>query len=138
TAACSPSGTREPPVQQAPPAFPRCPMPARPYILAETTWQAVRDTRFEVAVLPWGATEAHNYHLPYATDNIQCDHVAAEAARRTWCGRFRRPGTVTNGSRESRRCGKAGPGLRGGGRRCRPTPGSATRGPPRRSRVKRI
>ena len=59
-------------------------MPGRPYILAETTWQAVRDTRFEVAVLPWGATEAHNYHLPYATDNIQCDHVAAEAARRAW------------------------------------------------------
>lgn len=59
-------------------------MPGRPYILAETTWQAVRDTRFEVAVLPWGATEAHNYHLPYATDNIQCDWVAAEAARRAW------------------------------------------------------
>jgi creatinine amidohydrolase len=59
-------------------------MPGRPYILAETTWQAVRDARFEVAVLPWGATEAHNYHLPYATDSIQCDHVAAEAARRAW------------------------------------------------------
>jgi len=59
-------------------------MPPRPYILAETNWKAVRDTRFEVAVLPWGATEAHNYHLPYATDNIQCDHVAAEAARRAW------------------------------------------------------
>jgi creatinine amidohydrolase len=59
-------------------------MPGRPYILAETTWLAVRDTRFEVAVLPWGATEAHNYHLPYATDNIQCDHVAAEAARWAW------------------------------------------------------
>src|SRR5215218_10206692 len=59
-------------------------MPGRPYILAETTWQAVRDTRFEVAVLPWGATEPHNYHLPYATDNIQCDAVAAESARRAW------------------------------------------------------
>ena len=59
-------------------------MPGRPYILAETTWQAVRETRFEVAVLPWGATEAHNYHLPYATDNIQCEYVAAEAARRAW------------------------------------------------------
>ena len=59
-------------------------MPARPYILAETNWKAVKGTRFEVAVLPWGATEAHNYHLPYATDNIQCDHVAAEAARRAW------------------------------------------------------
>lgn len=59
-------------------------MPPRPYILAETNWKAVRDTRFEVAVLPWGATEAHNYHLPYATDTIQCDHVAAAAARHAW------------------------------------------------------
>jgi len=35
-------------------------------------------------VLPWGATEAHNYHLPYATDNYQVEHVAAEAARLAW------------------------------------------------------
>jgi len=59
-------------------------MAGRPYILAETNWKAVRDTQYDVAILPWGATEAHNYHLPYATDNIQCDHVAAEAARRAW------------------------------------------------------
>jgi creatinine amidohydrolase len=59
-------------------------MPPRPYILAETNWKAVEQTRFEVAVLPWGATEAHNYHLPYATDVIQCDHVAAESARLAW------------------------------------------------------
>jgi creatinine amidohydrolase len=56
----------------------------RPYILAETSWKAVRETRFEVAVLPWGATEAHNYHLPYGTDTIQCDRVAAAAAARAW------------------------------------------------------
>lgn len=56
----------------------------RPYILAETNWKTVRDTAYEVAVLPWGATEPHNYHLPYATDTIQCDHIAAEAARRAW------------------------------------------------------
>ena len=59
-------------------------MTPRPYIHAETTWRAVRETRFEVAVLPWGATEAHNYHLPYGTDNIECDAVAAESARRAW------------------------------------------------------
>ena len=53
----------------------------RPYVLAETTWRAVSNTTFDVVVLPWGATEAHNYHLPYATDVIQCDHIAAEAAR---------------------------------------------------------
>lgn len=56
----------------------------RPYILAETNWKAVRDTRFQVAVLPWGATEAHNYHLPYGTDTYQVDYVAAEAARIAW------------------------------------------------------
>ncbi len=56
----------------------------RPYVLAETTWKAVRDTHYEVAILPWGATEAHNYHLPYATDCIQCDYIAAESARRAW------------------------------------------------------
>lgn len=59
-------------------------MSPRPYILAETTWQHVKSAGYEVVVLPWGATEAHNYHLPYATDNLQCDHVAAEAARLAW------------------------------------------------------
>jgi creatinine amidohydrolase len=59
-------------------------MDQRPYILAETTWETVRDTNYDVAVLPWGSTEAHNYHLPYATDTIQCDYIAAESARRAW------------------------------------------------------
>ena len=57
---------------------------SRPYILAETPWKTVAATDYRVAVLPWGATEAHNYHLPYATDVIECDAVAAEAARRAW------------------------------------------------------
>jgi creatinine amidohydrolase len=59
-------------------------MTARPYILAETTWKTVKETNYQVVVLPWGATEAHNYHLPYGTDNYQCDHIAAEAARQAW------------------------------------------------------
>jgi creatinine amidohydrolase len=56
----------------------------RPYILTDTTWHDVRDTRYDVAVLPWGATEAHNYHLPYGTDTIETTAVAAEAARLAW------------------------------------------------------
>lgn len=59
-------------------------LPSRPYILAENHWKTVRSTEYKVAILPWGATEAHNYHLPYATDVIQCDYVAAEAARKAW------------------------------------------------------
>ncbi len=56
----------------------------RPYILAETNYKAALETRFEVAILPWGATEAHNYHLPYATDVIEAGAIAAEAARLAW------------------------------------------------------
>ena len=56
----------------------------RPYILAENNWKAIKDTQFELAVLPWGATEAHNYHLPYGTDVIEADLIAAESARIAW------------------------------------------------------
>ncbi len=56
----------------------------RPYILAETNWEAMKTQRFELAILPWGATEAHNYHLPYAADNIESDFIAAESARLAW------------------------------------------------------
>jgi creatinine amidohydrolase len=59
-------------------------MSQRPYLLRETNWATVRDTDYEVAVLPWGSTEAHNYHLPYATDTIQCDHIAAQSAEQAW------------------------------------------------------
>ncbi len=59
-------------------------MSARPYVLRETSWGAVRDTRFTAALLPWGATEAHNYHLPYGTDNYEAEAVAIESARLAW------------------------------------------------------
>lgn len=50
--------------------------------LAHSHWPNVRDTPPEVAVLPWGATEAHNTHLPYATDTIQAEAVCLRAAER--------------------------------------------------------
>ncbi|MGK7397747.1 MAG: creatininase family protein [Candidatus Cyclobacteriaceae bacterium M3_2C_046] len=56
----------------------------RPYILAETNWKNIKIEKFDVAILPWGATEAHNFHLPYGTDVIEADHVAAEAAKVAW------------------------------------------------------
>jgi creatinine amidohydrolase len=56
----------------------------RPYILAESNWKAIKETKIEMAILPWGATEAHNYHLPYATDNIESDLLAAESAKLAW------------------------------------------------------
>ncbi|NGP77438.1 creatininase family protein [Balneolaceae bacterium YR4-1] len=56
----------------------------RPYILAESNWKDLKEQEVELAVLPWGATEAHNYHLPYATDNIEGEAIAAEAGRLAW------------------------------------------------------
>ena len=56
----------------------------RPYILAENNWKVVKETNYEVAVLPWGACEAHNYHMPYGTDIIEAENVSAEAARIAW------------------------------------------------------
>ena len=40
----------------------------RPYILAETNYAYTKANAYEVAVLPLGATEPHNLHLPYGTD----------------------------------------------------------------------
>jgi hypothetical protein len=54
------------------------------YILANTHYKSLKDQKTELAVLPWGATEAHNYHLPYATDNFMAEKVAAESARFAW------------------------------------------------------
>ncbi|WBL22794.1 creatininase family protein [Zunongwangia sp. HRR-M8] len=56
----------------------------RPYILAETNYKNVKDEHYEIAILPWGATEAHNYHLPYATDNILAEEIAKLTCKIAW------------------------------------------------------
>lgn len=60
------------------------PVTTRPYILGESSLTTVRAAGYDVAILPWGATEAHNLHLPYATDVIESERVAAESARLAW------------------------------------------------------
>ncbi len=59
-------------------------MSGRPWVLSEATWSSVRDDPYEVAVLPWGATEAHNLHLPYGTDCYESTAVAEAAAGKAW------------------------------------------------------
>ena len=56
----------------------------RPYILEETNWQHLKSEKFDLAILPWGATEAHNYHLPYGTDNYQAKSMVESAAGLSW------------------------------------------------------
>ena len=36
----------------------------------------VRNNQYQMAILPWGATEPHNLHLPYLTDCILSHSIA--------------------------------------------------------------
>ena len=56
----------------------------KPFILAETNWKTIKDQKIGLVVLPWGATEAHNYHLPFATDNLMVEKIAKDSAQIAW------------------------------------------------------
>jgi len=56
----------------------------RPYVLADTNWKHLKDFKYDLAILPWGATEAHNYHLPYSTDVIEGTAIAEESGKIAW------------------------------------------------------
>jgi creatinine amidohydrolase len=51
-----------------------------PWRLADLTYGQVKSgSAYEVAVLPLGATEPHNLHLPYGTDTFQVETIANRA-----------------------------------------------------------
>lgn len=49
------------------------------WVLAERTHAEIRELQWELAVLPLGATEPHNFHLPYCTDVYEADSLARRA-----------------------------------------------------------
>jgi len=49
---------------------------AKEWRLEELTYGMVKGRRFEVAVLPIGATEPHNLHLPYGSDAFHGEGIA--------------------------------------------------------------
>jgi creatinine amidohydrolase len=55
-----------------------------PFELATQTHAVVRETRWQAAVLPFGATEPHNLHMPYGTDTIQVEEIGRRACARAW------------------------------------------------------
>ena len=55
-----------------------------PWKLAETTYGAVQNEHYEVAVLPLGATEPHNLHLPYGMDTLEGDFVGGVLCQAAW------------------------------------------------------
>ncbi len=58
----------------------------QPWKLANTNYGLMKQQQYEVAVLPLGATEPHNLHLPYGTDAFEGDivgeKICEEAHRR--------------------------------------------------------
>src|SRR2546425_541731 len=55
----------------------------RPWVLSDLNYGYVKARPpARVAVLPLGATEPHNLHLPYGTDTIQVEAIADRACRR--------------------------------------------------------
>src|SRR3954465_15357952 len=53
-------------------------------ILAEQTHAFVREVTWQAAVLPFGATEPHNLHMPYGTDTLQVEEAGRRACERAW------------------------------------------------------
>jgi creatinine amidohydrolase len=56
----------------------------RPWILAETNYAHVKSCAYDVAVLPMGATEPHNLHLPYGTDTLEAEAISSRACQVAW------------------------------------------------------
>nr|WP_321452423.1 creatininase family protein [uncultured Carboxylicivirga sp.] len=47
--------------------------------LQKLTYKQVKDRHYDLAILPWGATEPHNLHLPYGTDNLQAEVILQQS-----------------------------------------------------------
>jgi creatinine amidohydrolase len=56
----------------------------REWVLIEQNHAFIRSQRWEVAVLPFGATEPHNLHMPYGTDNFQVQELGERACERAY------------------------------------------------------
>ncbi len=57
-------------------------MDKREFDLSISTYGIARSKSYDAAILPWGATEPHNLHLPYMTDSILSHDVAVESAQK--------------------------------------------------------
>ena len=53
------------------------------YDITTAKWGEVKEMgHYDMAILPWGATEPHNFHLPYCTDMLTAQAVAFEVAEK--------------------------------------------------------
>lgn len=53
---------------------------ASEFELNTAVYGEVRNRKPQLAILPWGATEPHGYHLPYGTDNLIASAISCMVA----------------------------------------------------------
>jgi len=56
----------------------------QPWKLSATTWGRVQTVDWQAAVLPFGATEPHNLHLPYGMDAFEADLIGERICAEAW------------------------------------------------------
>lgn len=56
----------------------------KPWNLSQSNYATVKEQNYEVAVLPMGATEPHNLHLPYGTDLFEGTIVGEKICEAAW------------------------------------------------------
>lgn len=49
--------------------------------ITKLTWGEIKENDYQVVVLPWGAIEPHNYHMPYLTDAYLSHEIAKSSAQ---------------------------------------------------------
>lgn len=52
--------------------------------ILSVTYNDTKDKQYSYAVLPWGATEPHNYHLPYLTDCYLAHDISVDAVAKAY------------------------------------------------------
>lgn len=52
--------------------------------ILSASYQDTKNEKYDYAVLPWGATEPHNYHLPYLTDCYLAHGISIEAIEKAY------------------------------------------------------
>jgi creatinine amidohydrolase len=54
------------------------------WVLAEQTHEFISSRKWDTVVLPFAATEPHNYHMPYGTDIFEVEAVGRRACERAY------------------------------------------------------
>lgn len=52
--------------------------------LSKANYHDIINETYDYAILPWGATEPHNYHLAYMTDCYLAYHISVDAAEKAF------------------------------------------------------